>query len=78
MAAIWAVLGQRISGDRTRDPWFACPNADHCTTASPCQMNEKTENFKKMRIIRYMIWNKEVKRYIKKGKQKPTGKVMNI
>ena len=25
--------GQLISGDRTRDPRFAFPNVDHCTTA---------------------------------------------
>ena len=27
--------GQRILGDRTQDPRLSCPNADHCTTASP-------------------------------------------
>ena len=45
MAAIWVVFGHSAVipkkekwpadiGDQTRDPKFACPNADHCTTAS--------------------------------------------
>ena len=32
LAVIPKKSDQRISGDRTRDPEFACPNASHCTT----------------------------------------------
>ena len=46
MAAIWVIFGHSAVipkkekwpadiGSRTRDPRFACPNPDHCTTASP-------------------------------------------